>query len=800
MRRLIPCLMMSTLLLMGTVFILEAGCEPRTSPVIAAITPHTGPADQQTEVVITGQGFVSTTTASLGETPLLEVTFVDSTTLEASVPFNLPTDVYTLTVTHPQSATLSRAFTVTKGTIGWSSAGPYGGRTHGIAVHPELTDTVYVVTALTGLFRTVDGGERWGLVKHSPVQPNDVVAVWPVDPAVVFFGGLDGLYRSEQGGDVGSWQQLAFPTALPLNQPSALSIAASAPYTMYCAIANTVFYSRDGGVTWEERSAGLPDKAPNLLAVDQDNAARVYAAYGQEGALYRTENAGREWVKLPFTLPMTGEGKGGLSALATAPYPDNTLWLGSFNQGLYRSIDGGETFSEVTSLQTVTHQSWVSTISFDPNRERIYVGTIGPNDALYYSDDNGGTWHGLGLNNEGGANIAVTPGDSETIYTTWAGVRKSTNGGQTWTWLSEGIAGIQPQRIAVSPHDPQRVIVTAYADGVFGTHNGGNTWVRYDVSPHAESYQAVSFDPVSPTVAYVGGTGTVFKTVDDGQSWVATDPLPLDGLPSSYDAAQPLALAVDPQTHIRVYAGVSFFSIGTELINAGGLYHSDSGGDHWTRFTAIGPISPVHRIAFAPSDPDIIYLGTGGACHWCDGDGIWRSLDGGQTWQHPETTLDGQRVLALAVHPNNPPKLLAGVWSGTNDGEGIFYSEDSGDSWQPASGLESREERKVPDLLYHPLCPSIVYAATHAGLRISFDAGESWEPYSGAFGQVPVTSLAITADDEGNVWLYVGTVGGTVVTTSNPGLGTQAVLGAGVYVRRSRWTPVYLPLVLRSSQ
>jgi photosystem II stability/assembly factor-like uncharacterized protein len=800
-KKLALSIVISTLLVFAAVRMLAVGAQPPAAPVPSAISPSSGPADRQTPVVITGTGFVSTSAVTLGDTPLLDVTPVDSTTLEARVPFGLPTGVYTLTVINPEPGVLTDAFTVTAGTTGWASGGPYGGQTQGIAIHPQITTTVYVVANLAGLFRTTDGAETWEQVMVSPVRRGRVVAVWPVTPTVVFFGATDGLYRSEQGGDVGSWRPVSFPTDHPLGEPEAFEIAPSDPYTIYCGIADGVYRSTDGGLTWQERSTGLPG-APHLLAVDPHDAATVYAGYGNAGTIYKSTDGGQTWARLPFTIPMGSDGEGGIISLVTDPYENDTLWLGSFMQGLYRSVDGGENFEEVTALHTVAYQSWFPTIAFDPNRDRIYVGTIGPNDAIHASDDDGATWVGLGLNNEGGAGIAVTPGDSDTIYTTWAGVRKSTDGGQRWTWLSEGIAAIVPSKIAVSPQDPARVLVAAESDGAFHSRNGGNTWQR--VVPgdgHSHQYSAVAFDPLSPTVAYAGGTERVFKTTDDGESWPATGQMDLDGLPATYDAASPLSLAVHPQTRTLVYAGVSFFNLGAETIDEGALYRSGDGGDSWERITTTGTIPPVFRIALAPADPDVIYLGSGAACHWCSGDGIWRSRDGGETWDHPDTQVDGLRVLALAVHPQKSDTLLAGVWRGGGEGVGVYRSTDGGDSWQVTKGLDGGQERAVTEIVYDPVTPRVVYAATHGGLRVSFDGGRSWQLYPGPIGQLPITALAVVPDGDG-ARLYVGTVGGT---TDVPAAGLHAlagpsILSAGVYAGESHWTLLHLPLVVRSSR
>jgi photosystem II stability/assembly factor-like uncharacterized protein len=276
--------------------------------------------------------------------------------------------------------------------------------------------------------------------------------------------------------------------------------------------------------------------------------------------------------------------------------------------------------------------------------------------------------------------------------------------------------------------------------------------------------------------------------------------MPRDGLPATYDAARPLDLAVHPQNHETVYAGVSFFHLGAESINEGALYRSDDGGDTWTRVTATGPISPVQRVALAPSNADVIYLGTGSACHWCAGDGVWRSRDGGLTWEHPPSEVRGRRVLALAVHPADANTLLAGVWSGSNDGLGIYRSTDGGDAWQATTGLHDFREMEVPAVVYHPTDPQIAYAATYGGLRVSFDGGLHWQPYPGPMGQLPVTALAIVPAGE-EVRLYVGTVGGVVGGGTAAGaIQAESLLGAGVYVKTGRWYALHLPLVVRGSR
>lgn len=775
-------------------FGLSTQAQTSLPPVVIEVFPHTGVADLQIPITITGQGFTDTSQAYLGDTALLDINFVNSTTLEALVPFGLPTGIYTLTITNPEAGTLSNAYTVTEGTFGWASGGPYGGQTRDLVIHPTITNTIFVVAAQAGLFRSIDGGTSWEEVLYDPVAAGGFVEIGSTYPDVIYYGGINGLYRSEQRGASGSWSLVDFPRQ-GTAQPNALAISPSDADTMYCAIYNTVFFSSDGGSTWTERSTGLPGEPTHLL-IDPEDSVTAYAAFEEQGVIYKTNDAGQIWSPLPFTIPMSN-GSGGISSIAADPYRSGNLWLGSFNAGFYHSDDGGQTFNDVTSLITVSHQSWFSTIAFDPNQDRIYVGTIGPNDAIHFSDDAGASWQGLGLNNQGGAEIAVPAGNSDIIYTSWAGVRKSVDGGLNWTYLADGIAAIQPWHIAVSPHSANQIMVVANTDGAYHSPNSGNQWMQLDPG-QADRYRSAIFDPISPTVAYLGGSGTVYKSVDSGESWQATNDMPI--VDTQYSRVQSQFLTFHPISQTMLYAGVGFLYPINPIVDAGALYISSDAGDNWNHIAATGPISPVNHIVFAPGDADVIYLSTGVLDAGGFGNGIWRSDDGGQTWEHPVSELERHIVMALAVHPNDVDFLLAGVWHGSNDGDGIYISFDGGDSWEPAEGLTDAAERKVLEIVYDPIHPNIVYAATQGGLRVSFDGGIWWQPYPGPIGNIPVTTLA-SFDEDGQFNIYVGTVGGEITTThrflDSSELQSKPFMSAGVYVNRVEWHFIYLPAVLR---
>ena len=758
--------------------------EMSDSLAIFSITPDSGSFNDQTLVVLTGEGFSETTRAYLGEYPLLNLRLIDAQTIEAVVPFGLPEGQYDLKLTDQEEAVLPSAFTVAAGTGGWASDGPYGGRTDAIAIHPEDPDTVFVAAQQSGLFRTTNGGLDWEHVFFSGGSYQGFVEIWEADPDVVYFGGQDGVYRSSLGGEAGSWQKVSLPVD-GHSTTSSLAISPSNNNILYCAYAGSVLYSSDGGSNWAARNNGLAQN-PVDVVVDAFDPDLVYVTADGE-SLYRSEDAGLHWVKLSTEFPFV-DGQGGIRAISTDPYHSEKLWLGTAHTGLFVSVDAGDTFTNVSSLGTVGEDSIFFSIAFDPNQERIYIGIAGPYDSIYHSEPPYTEWTGHGLNNQGGADVAVAQGHANVIYTTWAGVQKSIDTGENWELLSDGLSAIQIFDAAVFPGDSQRVIAVAFSDGFFGTHNSGNEWISYEAG-NAGTYHSVAFDPIVPGTAYIGQTSSIIKTIDDGESFQHIYHFPLEGLPEVV-VPKVFAVAVDPQSNLTVYAGVHYGYSGDEYVNMGILYVSDDGGVNWETAQITG--QPISRIVFAPSDPDTIYLATGSEDGSFHGEGIWRSVDSGQTWEHVDNILKNEIVMALAVHPDDPQNLIAGVWNGVAQGDGIYYSDDGGDTWEHSLGLGDRDE--VRDLAFDPINPQIIYAATNQGLKISFDGGHTWHHYPGPMGILSCTSVEAVLSGE-RTRLYVATVGG-LIEEERAAAQPDTLVEAGLYVGQGTWFFQYLSVFI----
>ena len=163
--------------------------------------------------------------------------------------------------------------------------------------------------------------------------------------------------------------------------------------------------------------------------------------------------------------------------------------------------------------------------------------------------------------------------------------------------------------------------------------------------------------------------------------------------------------------------------------NNGGVWKSTDYGRTWDPIFDDQPTGSIGALAVAPSNPDVIYVGSGEGLQRPDlsvGDGIYKSVDGGRTWRHLGLA-DGRQIPAILVDPKDPDRVFVAVLGhpyGPNPERGVFRSTDGGSSWQKV--LYKDEDTGAIDLAFDPSHSQHVYAVLWAARKAPWEYGNSY--------------------------------------------------------------------------
>ena len=180
---------------------------------------------------------------------------------------------------------------------------------------------------------------------------------------------------------------------------------------------------------------------------------------------------------------------------------------------------------------------------------------------------------------------------------------------------------------------------------------------------------------------------------------------------------------------------------------AGGVFKTSDGGASWTPVFDHEPVSSIGAIALSPSNPSIVYVGTGEQCLRNDisfGDGLYKSLDGGKTWTNIGLR-DTQHIASILVDPSNPNRIFVaaiGHAFGPNEERGVFRSQDGGKTWQKVLYVD--DKTGATDLVFDMNNPNILFAAMYEVRR------SAWSMISGGPGSGLYKSV-----DGGTTWKHV---------------------------------------------
>jgi photosystem II stability/assembly factor-like uncharacterized protein len=303
------------------------------------------------------------------------------------------------------------------------------------------------------------------------------------------------------------------------------------------------------------------------------------------------------------------------------------------------------------------------------------------------------------------------------------------------TWSTTGPYGLRIMGLVVDPND-DRIIYATTPEGspyVFKSTDGGDTWLPSGSGLGGAGWtDSLVIDPRDSSVLYVaGGEGPLYKSSDAGQTWVARNVLIED---TGTKFIRAMSVAVSPIDG-TVYAG-GYDWVPSPDDAGGGIFRSKDGGETWERLANGAPTGTVGSLILAPSAPHIIYAGSSDS-----GIGIYRSTDSGNSWQPIHNGFaNAPRVMRIAVDPHDSQVVYMSVIS-----QGVYKSKNGGASWTPiGSGLNM----DVRTIIIDPDNQQTLYAGGGAdigspGVYRSLDQGLSWVPMMSGMGGRTVWGLAL---------------------------------------------------------
>lgn len=587
-----------------------------------------------------------------------------------------------------------------------------------------------------GVYKSTDAGKTWKHMGLEETRHISDVIIDPINPNTIFVSAQGaqygpsaqrGVYRSTDGGE--TWENVLFVDTI--TGASALSMDMTNPTILYAAMwqhrrfpwimesggeNSGIYKSTDGGTTWNQLKEGLPTEMGKIgLSVSRANPDRVFAvieAEGEKGGVYRSDDAGKKW-----TLVNTDRINITRSWYYMEIYADtqNENLVYVLNAPMTKSIDGGKSFSTLSTPHGDNHHLWI-----DPfNNQRM----INSNDGGANVSNNGGkSWSTQENQNTAQFYRVIT--DNLVPYNVYGGQQDNTTVAIASRTNDEGIdwkdwyavAGGESAFLAFDPDNPQLIYGGTYQGNIDkwdATTKESKPIKQYpelglSISPENAKYRynwnaPIITSPHNRKTIYHGGN-VVFKSTDEGQSWEVISP----------DLTR-------NETEKHGLGGAPFTN-------------EAAGGEIYNTLTYLTASPHEEGVIWAGSDDGLVHV----------------TKDGGANWTNvtPEGIKEGIiNTIEVSPHDSATAYVVLMRYKSMDFGNYIFKTTDYGATWSKITkGITGdntftrvvREDKKVKGLLY---------AGTETGLFISLDDGLNWQPLQLNLPLVPITDLIIQDND-----------------------------------------------------
>ena len=671
--------------------------------------------------------------------------------------------------------------------------GPWrGGRSGAVTGSYKNKNTFYFGSTGGGVWKTSDGGSNWKIISDKYFGGSiGAVAVASSDENIIYVGegentmrgnvseGLGGMWRSDDGGR--TWQNIGLKDGRHIIR---ILVHPRNPDIVLVAVMGHLFGPNeergiyktiDGGKTWKKVLYVNNQTGCSDLVMEPGNPTTLYAG------MWRV-------IRTPYSLESGGEGS-----------------------GLYKSIDGGDTWINITTKKGLPKGTWgiVGVAVAPSNPDKLYALIENPSGGMFMSNDGGETWTLTSSDNNIRqrawyyTKVFVDPKNENTVYAPNVNFMRSRDGGRTFQSINTPHG--DHHDLWIDPEDGNRMIV-ADDGGAQISFDAGTNWSTYQNQPTAQFYRVTTDNsfPYRILGAQQDNSTVRIKSRTYGSAITERDWEATAGAESGYVVADPLNADI-------VYGG-----------NYGGYL---SRLDHKTgenRAISVWPDNPMGAgadvlkyrfqwnfpIFFSPNNPKKLYAA---------GNALFATENEGQSWEQisPDLTTNDKSKQVSSGGPITKDNtsveyyctiFTAGespyekdlLWTGSDDGL-IYVSKDAGKNWENVTpkdapkwimwncvesdpfkkgaayfvGTRYKLDDYAPyiyktedygkswklivngiDKMHFSRClradqkkPGLLYAGTEFGMYISYDDGANWKKFQLNLPVVPITDLTIKNND-----------------------------------------------------
>ncbi|HNB32109.1 MAG TPA: S-layer homology domain-containing protein, partial [Saprospiraceae bacterium] len=588
----------------------------------------------------------------------------------------------------------------------WTIHSPEGGIVWDVEVDSNNPSIIYTSTDNGGIFKSIDSGQSWSAINNGIDTTSIVsIAINPFNSSIVVASSTYKTYISRDGGT--SWLTVLDKGA---GNSDCIKFDPQNPEWIYLGGIG-VFRSQDGGDTWSNISEGKIGDWQGAhiihMAIDGEHPGTIYAidAPNDNGvrSIWKTTNGGAIWAQ----LDLPGSAETILRSVEVDPENPNVIYAGteyaqgSVDSGLYKSGDSGATWTEVIT----NPNNYFQIVFSKSNSDCVYVTSVG---SLLVSQDGGNTW-----NSGSYADVMMVDADPFTpsiLYGVgYHGVFKSMDTGGTWMPIN---SGLHAQVITDMAYDLQNNILFAptWTGGLWSSQDEGETWHHIgEENPGYLSY--IIMDPNNPLHLYMGFSSYIKESTDSGQTWTQRDFGEFWAI--NYASNSDLYMGDD---HLKIFKSIDNGNNWVEKSN--GLMDCPT----------ISNFCAVNFITADPIDPNILYTDLmtthqDPATGYVRNGYIYKTLDGGETWEKSDTGITNGYHVSLTIDPKDRSTLYLGTYLG------LFKSTNGGTQWEAIGSELATFQINV--IAVDSSNSQIIYAGTGGhGVYRSMDGGNTWMPFN----------------------------------------------------------------------